>query len=86
MAVEINPLYDGPALSHFIKVSEPDADALRSIPLNISVILSSPDGTLSEYHWDEGMLSDSLSWVEENGSMLETLFIYVDPEIIKEGH
>lgn len=86
MEVQANPEYEGPDIKTFITLAEPDANDLRSIPLNIMVLISFPDGQLGEWYWDQEMLNDSLSHVEEHGPMTGHVFIYVNPDIIKEGH
>lgn len=85
MALSKNENYKGPELDHFVTVSEPDAVGLRSIPLDIPVLISYPDGSLAQYHWTQEMLADALNHLNEHGPLEDHLFLYVNPDIIKEG-
>ena len=81
-----NPEYVGPDRTTFITVANPTLEELTAIPEGCDIIVAMPNGQLSEWYWATELRADFIKYVEEGGDMTGHLFIYVNPEIIKEGH
>lgn len=86
MTVQVNPEYAGPDRVTFITLSEPSLEDIKTIPVGCDIIVFMPSGAVTEWYWDEQVRNDIVDHLTNGGTLDGHLFIYVNPDIIKEGH
>ncbi len=86
MAIDINPEYEGPDRDTFITLVDPTKAEVASIPEGCDLLVRMPNNALSEWWWSPELRNDMLKHFDDGGDLRGHILIYVNPEIIKEGH
>lgn len=79
---QVNEEYEGPKRETYITLTDPTLEEIKTIPVGADVIVGMPSGLISEWYWAQEMRDDTISYMEEGGSMVGHLFIWVNPDFL----
>lgn len=82
--VEVNPDYEGPDRTTYITLADPTLDNIETIPVGADIIVIMPSGGVTEWYWAAEMRSDMVEHLKAGGTLEGHLFIWVNPDILKD--